>query len=228
MLQNKFKIIGKSAWVKDSNGVYGRIIKIIFYDDFFDVYVSALNAVKQVCTSYKNVVEEKFSPRHREKGEKLADYVASMAGLNPNATQGSHYSDSTIDVTLPDGKRTHGKIRVSDHITDSGVFAKNNDVDVCISIVVGEVERKYSDNEFENGREITIYEYVLDKKYENKETILINIADKIVQTMLNGWTENSDMGIKNAPNKKKVIGTKIQEERIREIVREEIEKYFKN
>ena len=227
MLQNGFKIkkLGNSSWAKRDNS-YVKMYKIVFYgqpDIFYDLIVDGLG---KFSLSGKNVVEEKFVPRKRLNGEDAADYVASMAGLNNSQRNGSHYTDKTISITLPDGTQTVGKIRVSNHEVDPGTFANNNDVDVCISIVVGKEDRLYQDVEFGAGREITVFEYVLDKKQENKERILMNIADKIVKMTIDGWNKNTDTGINTPPKKIVKIGTKkIDEQRLREIIKEEIENF---
>lgn len=225
MLQNAIKITYSGNW-EHFNGYYQKVTMFFAQINSEELYNSFVIELKTVCSQYKNVVEEKFSPRNRSKGEKPSDYVASMVGINNGKQKNSYYTE-TLPITLPSGEKTIGKIRISDHKVDPGTFAKNNDVDVCISIVVGEVERKYPDENIDEGREITVIEYVLDKKFANKERVLIDIADKIVKTTIGGWNQSTDIGLKNQPNISKHKGAeKINEEFIRQIVREEIEKYF--
>lgn len=224
MLHNGAKI-KYGQWQSINGGILSRRIMIFTQnggDSLFQYFIDSVDTYKQ---QYKTVVEGRFKSRRRNKGEKQSDYVADMSGVH-DGDGPSHYSDTVISVKLPDGTYGEGKIRISDHEVDPGTFAGNNNVDICISIVVGKVERKYPNKEFSNEREITIIEYVLDKKFENKERVLINIANEITKTAINGWDKNTTMGFKSAPDIKKVRGTKIDEDTLRRVIREEIERYF--
>jgi len=224
MLHNGAKI-KYGQWKSMNGGIFFRRIVIFAQnggDSLLQYFTDSVDAYKQ---QYKTVVEGRFNPRGRNKGEKQSDYVADMSGVHGGEGP-SHYSDTVISVNLPDGTYGEGKIRISDHEVDPGTFAENNDVDICISIVVGKVERKYPNKEFSNEREITIIEYVLDRKFENKERILMNIANEITKTAINGWDKNTTMGFKSAPDIRKVRGTKIDEVTLRRVIREELERYF--
>lgn len=54
----------------------------------------------------------------------------------------------------------------------------------------------------------------------------MNIADKVADIMKNGWNINSDTGIRTNPVDNTNGTTIIKESELRQIIREEIEKYI--
>lgn len=106
MLQNGIKVIKTFSWTETNYGYYQKTTKILFYGNPADFYNSIVKSISNIQGCAKDVVEEKFLPRKRNKGENSADYVASMAGLNSNAKTSSHYTPYTIPITLPDGTKT--------------------------------------------------------------------------------------------------------------------------
>ena len=130
-----------------------------------------------------------------------------------------------------------GIIRVSNHKVDIGTFAENNpDIDYCVSLVVGESERLFPDKDAPQDRDIHIIEYVLNKDYENKERILMNIVDRIISMKTNGWTLDANVGIMSRPfdktNKKKLFSERrniiISEKDLRQIIKKIIKEIINN
>lgn len=208
-------------WLKEIFIIDTSIDEVELFDKLSD------NCEKLLKLSFNFALSEE--KRHRNNGEEQSDYVAHIANMGGETATHSHYTrdDKPIQITLPDGSVTNGVLRLANHEGDIGTFAKNNkNIDFCISIVVGKKDRVNSDIEIEDkNRTIHIIEYVLDKHFENKEKVLMNIADRICDIKNNGWNINTDVGIKDKPNEK-TNGSKIFEERISIILRKVLNEFI--
>lgn len=215
-----------NGWLKESN-LYYREFDVVLTQSLNEIVSKLIDLLSTNRLIYSNVVETFKRPRN--KGEEQSDYVADIIGIgSPNATH-SHYTkdENPIIMTLPSGKKVNSIVRIANHKGDIGNFAdKHPNIDYCISIVVGEKERKFPDTPVPEGRVVHIIEYVLDKNFENKERILMNIADKVADIMKNGWNINSNTGIRTNPVDNTNGTTIIKESELRQIIREEIEKYI--
>jgi len=234
-------IIENGQWLKQ-NGGYMK--EIIIHNPPYDVgyyYNDLLNVFKQATQPMQNVVE---GYRQRNKGKKQCNYIGTLAGLQQSKNSDSFYSKKGqyIDMILPDGSKVKGIIRVADHSVDVGTFAEQNpDVDYGISLVVGKVDRQYLNKKAPKNRSIHIFEYILDRKYENSGVVLMSIIDRIDTMKIQGWNYTTNVGIRDNPkdqtNKEPLLSEQsnmiiINEthlrQMIREVLKEYISKQFKN